>query len=88
MTIDNQRNIPSAVPSEEVVNDDVLFDLLAAYQFLQRQNVRTARDRSARLAVGPNDLRVLMFIDRTPNATPKEVASQLQMTSGSVTALP
>lgn len=67
--------------------EDLLFDVLAAYQFLQGQNIRMASQLSDRLGVASTGLRVLMFIDRSPDATPKEVAHQLTMTSGSVTAL-
>jgi DNA-binding MarR family transcriptional regulator len=70
-----------------VIDDDGLMDLLAAYQFLQGQNIRMAAALSAHLDIGASDLRVLLFIERSPDATPKNVASQLEQASGSVTAL-
>ena len=67
--------------------DGALIELLAAYQYLQAQNIRMASALSSRLGVGPSDLRVLLYVHRSPDATPKEIAARLEQTSGSVTAL-
>jgi DNA-binding MarR family transcriptional regulator len=64
-----------------------LADLLAAFQYLQGRNARLASALSARLGMGQPDLRVLLYLSRMPDATPKEVATQLEQASGSVTAL-
>lgn len=42
--------------SAPVVTGDPLFELLAAYQYLQGHNVRMASDLSFRLGVRPTDL--------------------------------
>ena len=64
-----------------------MLDLLTAYQFLQGQNIHVASALSVRLGLGANDLRVLMYLGRSPDLTPKQVAAQMTMTSGSITAL-
>ena len=84
MTLELQHLLRDAAG---VIDDDGLTDLLAAYQLLQGQNIRMATALSAHLGIGASDLRVLLFIERVPDATPKTVARQLDQTSGSVTAL-
>jgi DNA-binding MarR family transcriptional regulator len=69
------------------VGDDELFELLAAYQFMQGQNARMAVAIAADLGLSATDLRVLLVVHRAPDATPKEIAAQLEQTSGSVTAM-
>ena len=69
------------------IGDGELVELLAAYQFLQAQNLRMTSGLSSHLGIAATDLRVLLYVDRAPDATPKEVANQLKLTSGSITAL-
>jgi DNA-binding MarR family transcriptional regulator len=69
------------------IGDGELVELLAAYQFLQAQNLRMTSGLTSHLGIGSTDLRVLLYVDRAPDATPKEVAVQLKQTSGSITAL-
>jgi DNA-binding MarR family transcriptional regulator len=85
MTLDIVHPAPTAALAP--APDDDLVGLLAAFQFLQGRNMRMASGLSTRLGIGPADLRVLLYLSRMPDATPKEVALQLDQTSGSVTAL-
>lgn len=78
---------PAAASDRRPIADGDLNDLLAAYQFMQGQNARMSTGLSLRFGIGPADLRLLLFLSRMPDATPKEVATQLEQTSGSVTAL-
>jgi DNA-binding MarR family transcriptional regulator len=77
----------ASIPEAQAVGDDELFELLAAYQFMQGQNARMATAISVRLGLSATDLRVLLFVHRAPDATPKEIAGQLEQTSSSVTAM-
>lgn len=87
MTIEARDDVRPSLLAPRRIEDGDLADLLTAYQYLQGQNARMAVGLSARLGIGPADLRVLLFLSRMPDATPREVALQLELTSGSVTAL-
>lgn len=69
------------------LNDDDLFDLLAAYQYLQGQNLHMATHLSTTLNIGPTDLRVLLHLHAHDTTSPKELAVKLDHTTGSITAL-
>jgi DNA-binding MarR family transcriptional regulator len=86
MTHTNPAHPIEGAPSPS--NDEAtLVDLLAAYQYLQSQNNRLAARLSHELGVGPADLRALLYLYDTTDATPKDVATRVEQTTGSVTAL-
>lgn len=73
--------------AQMIVGDDDLVELLGAYQFLQGQNLQVASMLTTTLGIGPTDLRVVLFLFRYTQATPGEIASDLDMSSGAITAL-
>jgi DNA-binding MarR family transcriptional regulator len=69
------------------IGEDELVELLAAYQFLQGQNYRMTSSLSARLGLGVQHLRALLYLEGAPLATPMWVPAKLEHTSGSITPL-
>ena len=69
------------------ISEDELVKLLSAYHFLEGQNFRMETRLSAQLGLGIPDMRVLLFLDATCDATPKDVGAKVEQTSGSITAL-
>lgn len=61
--------------------------LLAAFQFLQGQNLQLASRLAATLGIGATDLRVLLIVNSRPGISPRTLATRLDLTTGSVTAL-
>ncbi|RPE77639.1 MULTISPECIES: MarR family winged helix-turn-helix transcriptional regulator [unclassified Frondihabitans] len=69
------------------VNEADLLALLGAYQHLQAQNLRMSTHLSADLGLSPTDLRVLLYLFRTENVSPRDLATLLEHTTGSITAM-
>ncbi|ROQ30936.1 DNA-binding MarR family transcriptional regulator [Frondihabitans sp. PhB188] len=69
------------------VDEADLLDLLGAYQHLQAQNLRMSTHLSTELELGPTDLRVLLYLFRTDNVSPRDLATLLEHTTGSITAM-
>lgn len=67
--------------------DSNLIELLAAFQFLQSQNLQLATHLSNTMQIGPTDLRVMLIIHSNTIVTPKDLAIRLDHTTGSITAL-
>jgi DNA-binding MarR family transcriptional regulator len=69
------------------VDEADLLDLLGAYQHLQAQNLQMSTHLSADLGLSPADLRVLLYLFRTENVSPRDLATLLEHTTGSITAM-
>lgn len=85
MTNPTPNPSPSLTPVD--LDEADLLDLLAAYQHLQAQNLRLSTHLSTKLNLGSSDLRVLLYVFRAENVSPKNLADLLEHTTGSVTAL-
>lgn len=69
------------------IDDTNLLGLLGAYQFLQAQNLKMSAHLAQTLNLNPTDLRVLIYLFGANNVTPKDVATRLDHTTGSITTL-
>ncbi len=83
----NNANETSSVDARQQDDDDELVELLAAYQYMRRKNIRMAAELATRLGIGPTDLRLLLHINGRSNVTAKEAAAILDQVTGSTTAL-
>lgn len=81
--------VPSAVAAPVVgtVPPDVdpTVDLVRRLGDLHRRVEHLQGVLSAGLAIGPTDLRALLLVGDLPQATPKQLAAELGLTTGSVT---
>lgn len=84
------NSTPAASPPSPVaddVDDRDLVGLLSAYQYLQSQNLRMSSHLAQTLQLNPTDLRVLIYLLREDSVSPKDLATRLEHTTGSITAL-
>ncbi|GAA4266589.1 MarR family winged helix-turn-helix transcriptional regulator [Frondihabitans peucedani] len=69
------------------VDEADLLDLLSAYQYLQAQSLRMSTRISEVLDLSPTDVRALVYLLRAQDPTPKDLATFLHHTTGSITAM-
>jgi DNA-binding MarR family transcriptional regulator len=77
----------ATTPPNTTRDNSPLGQLLAAFQYLQDQNLQLASHLSTTLGIGPTDLRVMLLINATPGLSPKTLATRLDHTTGAITAL-
>lgn len=77
----------TALTAPTGIDESDLLELLGAYQHLQAQNLRMSTHLSSGLGLSGTDLRVLLFLFRNTDVSPKDLADLLEHTTGSITAL-
>ena len=78
---------PTGAVTHDRGSEPDVSDVLSAFQLLLLHNHRIANLIADSWGIGPTDLRAIIFVAQSEQATPKSLADFLELTTGAVTSL-